>query len=447
LHGVPSDPQSALISVEPGGHPVSSQPRRNYVGVVSLLVAVSGAVVSRIALLTGPCAGAPWLRVIAAGFEAGVVGGLADWFAVTALFRHPLGLPIPHTAIIPTRRAKIIESIVSMVEEEWLSPEVIGTRLARFAPSAFVVDWLRDPAHVERLGGPVRDLLSGLARMLSEKEVVEFVDRTIQSQLRALPIDASAGHWLSRLESSPSAAAAFQTAALSFGNLARQPGTAVTLQAWLDRTARQLYNDGKRLVPLLLRRKVVQRKVVEATCDYASTELANAATQPDHPLRQYVFGAVRRFAERLAAGDADALGQVEQVRTAFVESLEAGPLVRDLLAQLRQHIERDLQASGSGLSELIDRKLRDAVLDVLDDPQRRDVFDQWVRTTADDLLRRHHHQIGLTVRENLEALDTDSLVARIEDRVGADLQFIRLNGALVGGLIGVLLALTHSLLE
>ena len=374
-----------------------------------------------------------------------MVGGLADWFAVTALFRHPLGLPIPHTAIIPTRRAKIIESIVAMVEEEWLSPEVIGTRLARFAPSAFVVDWLRDSAHVERMGGPVRDLLRGLARMLSEEEVVDFIDRTLRTQLRALPINASAGDWVSRLLSRPSAAAAFQSAALSLGNFARKPGTADTLQVWLDRTARQLYKDGKRLVPLLLRRKIVQRKVVEATCDYASTELLNAATEPEHPLRQYVFGALSRFADRLAAGDPDALEQVEQVRTALVESLEAGPLVRDLLAQLQGQVDRDLDAPGSGLSELIDRKLRDAVLELLDNPERRATFDQWVRTTADDLLRRHHHQIGLTVRDNLEALDTDTLVARIEDRVGADLQFIRLNGALVGGLIGVLLALVHLL--
>ena len=441
-----ADEKSALIGVEQQGHPALPPARRNHIGTVSLLVTVTGAVASRTALLTGPFTGAPWLQVVAAGFEAGLVGGLADWFAVTALFRHPLGLPIPHTAIIPARRAKIIESIVAMVEEEWLSPEVIGTRLARLAPSAFVVDWLRDPAHVERLGGPVRDLLRGLARMLSEAEVVDFIERTIRGQLRALPINASAGQWLSRLVSSPSAAAAFQTTALSLGNLARKSGTADTLQAWLDRTARQLYKDGKRLVPLLLRRKIVQRKVVEATCDYASTELLNAAAEPEHPLRQYVFAALLRFADRLAAGEPDALEQVEQVRTALVESLEAGPLVRDLLAQLQQQIDRDLDAPGSGLSELIDRKLRDAVLELLDNQERRTTFDQWVRTTADDLLRRHHHQIGLTVRENLEALDTDTLVARIEDRVGADLQFIRLNGALVGGLIGVLLALTHVLL-
>src|SRR5436189_6257535 len=101
----------------------------------------------------------PWLGYVRATAEASLVGGLADWFAVTALFRHPLGLPIPHTAIIPARRQKIVEGIVSMVEDEWLSPDVIGARLDRFAPSAVVVDWLRDRTHVQRLGEPVRDLL------------------------------------------------------------------------------------------------------------------------------------------------------------------------------------------------------------------------------------------------------------------------------------------------
>src|SRR5690349_24232565 len=82
-------------------------PRRNHVGTVSLLVAIVGAAASRIALAKGPLAGALWLHIVAAGFEAATVGGLADWFAVTALFRHPLGLPIPHTAIIPARRDRI----------------------------------------------------------------------------------------------------------------------------------------------------------------------------------------------------------------------------------------------------------------------------------------------------------------------------------------------------
>src|SRR5690242_18247730 len=164
--------------------------RRNHVGSVSLVLAVGGTAACHLGLASGPLAEAPWLRVLAAGFEAATVGGVADWFAVTALFRRPLGLPIPHTAIIPTRRAKIIEGIVTMVEEDWLSPEVISVRLARLAPSALVIDWLGDPAHVERVGAPVRDLVRGLARTLTEPGVAGFLDRALRRQLRELPMDA-----------------------------------------------------------------------------------------------------------------------------------------------------------------------------------------------------------------------------------------------------------------
>src|ERR1700675_2245897 len=186
----------------------SPPPHRNHVGTFSLAVAILGALGCRLALAyhLGPVT---WLTLAAAAFEAALVGGLADWFAVTALFRHPLGLPIPHTAIIPARRQKIVEGIVSMIEDEWLSPEVIGARLDRFAPSTLVVDWLRDRTHVQRLGEPLRDLLRALARMLTEPEVAEFVDRTIQDQLRELPIDASAGRWLARVAESDSAGTAF----------------------------------------------------------------------------------------------------------------------------------------------------------------------------------------------------------------------------------------------
>jgi uncharacterized membrane-anchored protein YjiN (DUF445 family) len=417
----------------------SPPPRRNHVGTISLGVAIVGAIGCRVTLAynLGPTT---LLTLAAAAFEAALVGGLADLFAVTALFRHPLGLPIPHTAIIPARRQKIVEGIVSMIEDEWLSPEVIGARLDRFAPSALVVDWLRDRTHVQRLGEPLRDLLRALARMLTEREVTEFVDRTIQDQLRELPIDASAGRWLARVAESESAGTTFETLALSLANLAERPRTSAQLQWWLERGARKLRAEGKRLVPLFLRRKVVQRKIVEAACGYASSELRSAARDPEHPLRAVILNALRGYAGRLAEGDPQALAQATRLRQAVLESLESTPIVRDMLAQLRARLDHDLAEPDGYLAGLIDRQLRAGIVELLDDRQRKDTFDQWVRRTAQDLLRRHHHQIGVTVRENLEALETDALVRQIEDRVGADLQFIRLNGAVVGGLIGLLLA-------
>ena len=214
----------------------------------------------------------------------------------------------------------------------------------------------------------------------------------------------------------------------------------------MERAARALRQEGKRWVPLLLRRAMVQRKIVEAVCAYASSELRHAAAEPTHPLRRALFGALERYAARLASGDTTTLGHVEQLRQALLESLEARPIIAALLTQLRQQLEGDLVSPESALSLCIARQLRSGIVEALQDPQRRAVVDQWVRMTSDDLLRRHHHLIGLTVRENLDALDTATLIAQIEARVGADLQFIRLNGAVVGGLVGLLLALVHWVL-
>jgi uncharacterized membrane-anchored protein YjiN (DUF445 family) len=420
--------------------------RRNRIGTISLAVAVGGAAAARAALALGPFAGAPWLEVVAAGFEAAVVGGLADWFAVTALFRHPLGIPIPHTAIIPHRREKIIASIVSMVQNEWLSPDVIGARLTRIAPSALLLEWLQDPGHVERLGGPVRDLLRALARTLGEAEVHAFLERTIRHQLRDLPSDRTVARWLTAAVDSEDAAAVVQSVSLSLANLADRPSTAAELQWWIERSAEKLRESGKRVVPFFLRRPVVQRKIVDAACAYASSELRLAAQDADHPLRRAALAAIRRFAQRLADGDEQASAQLARVRDALFESMELGPIVADALARLRDQLDRELADPHGTLSRFLDRQMREGIVRLLSDPARRDTFDAWVRATAIDLLERHHDQIGLTVRENLEALETGQLVQQIEDRVGNDLQFIRLNGAVVGGLIGLLLAVLNRVL-
>ena len=143
-----------------------------------------------------------------------------------------------------------------------------------------------------------------------------------------------------------------------------------------------------------------------------------------------------------AAGSTEKKKGPREAYTSFGEPVKVSYGPKDLPGF---DYEQDLGDPEGYLATLVDRRLRTGIVELLDDAERRALFDRWVRTTAEDLLRRHHHQIGLTVRENLDALETDALVAQIEARVGADLQFIRLNGALVGGLIGVALALLHRL--
>jgi uncharacterized membrane-anchored protein YjiN (DUF445 family) len=258
--------------------------------------------------------------------------------------------------------------------------------------------------------------------------------------LREIPLGATAGRWLSRAADSEEMGEALRSVALSLVKLAERERTAEELHLWLLRAARTLRESGRVVVPFLLRRRSVQRTIVDAALRYASSELRDAAEDAGHPVRRYAVDGIRRYAARLEAEEPGAILELERVRAALAESLEAGPALGTLLGGLRRRIEADLADPHSPLSELLARQIRERVPTIFDDPERRERFDRWVRDTANDLVERHHAEIGRTVRENLDALDDDSLVAQIEGKVGNDLQFIRLNGALVGGLIGVALA-------
>jgi uncharacterized membrane-anchored protein YjiN (DUF445 family) len=248
---------------------------------------------------------------------------------------------------------------------------VIAKRLESVTPSQWVIEWLQDPEHVARIGDPLRDVIRRLARFLSEEEVVEFSERAITRQLRELPIEPTAARWLGRAADSPAAGEALRSAALSLKNLAERPRTAQELHWWLMRSARALHASGHRVVPFLLRRKVVQRTIVEAALRYASAELRGAVDDADHPLRQFAVDGLRRFAARLSNGDPAAIAQVERVREALLESLETAPLVRRGLGRLRQQIEEELDDRESRLSQMIDQKLREAILTFLEAPEHR----------------------------------------------------------------------------
>jgi len=436
--GGPGEPRAAATAI------AGRRPSR--IGAVSLGVAAAGAVATHLALHVGPWPDAIWLRLLAGAFEAGVVGGLADWFAVTALFRHPLGIPIPHTAILPRRRARIVDGIVTMVETDWLSPAVIEKRLARVAPSDLVLEWLGDRQHATRLAAPARDLLAALAGLLRAPEATTVLERLLRERLADLPSDRALADALAGALDGPAVRHILASLARSLANFADRPSTAATLQWWIQRSAERLRAEGQRVVPFLLRRHAVQRRLVDAACAYASSELRSAASDPDHPLRRSAREGLLRLVARLREGDPATQEQMARVRRALGESLDVAAIVEDALAWTAERLARELADPASPLSGLVERELVDGIRLALADPRRRASFDEWVRTTALGLVARHHDQIGLTVRENLDALDTASLVDRIEARVGDDLQYVRLNGALVGGLIGLGIAALRLLL-
>src|SRR5438132_573055 len=174
----------------------SAPARRNHVGTVSLVVAVGGAAACHLGLQGGPFASATWLRIVAAGFEAATVGGFADWFAVTALFRHPLGLPIPHTAIVATRKELIGRILGTFVQNHFLSREVIAANLRAVRPAERAARWLADPEHSRRIA---RQIAGGLAKTLEalpDEDVRVLNHEVVSARLRATRVAPALGNTL-----------------------------------------------------------------------------------------------------------------------------------------------------------------------------------------------------------------------------------------------------------
>jgi len=364
----------------------------------------------------------PWLAWVRAFAEAGAVGGLADWFAVTALFRHPLGLPIPHTAIIPANKDAIGVALGEFVEHNFLTPEHVVTRLARAQPARVAALWLLTPANRERLADGTCAVLDWSLQRLDDEEARRFLDRLLTPRLRALDLSRMAGEVLDLLTAHDRHQALLDQALRMLDTWVREH------RGWI----RQKVREGSWLVPGFVDDYIANRFI-----DGALALLHEAAVDPRHALRAGFDTAVRdytlalksspRLRRRGAALMRSVVAHVRRekyysqiwadVRTRLQRDIAAG---QD--SQLRSHTMQLLQAAGEALAQ--------------DENMQRKI-DQWLLQALDGLLLRHRHHASRLIAEVVRSWDAKEVSAKIEQEIGRDLQFIRINGTLVGGLAGV----------
>jgi uncharacterized membrane-anchored protein YjiN (DUF445 family) len=368
-----------------------------------------------------PEAWAGWLNAFA---EAGMVGALADWFAVVALFRHPLGLPIPHTAIIPRRKDAIGDSLARFVAEHFLQPDLIRMRLQRANLAGSVALWLKSPAgraQAEDLGLRLARILLGA---FHEERVRGFIGRAGRQQLAALelaPLTGRALEWL--------------VADNRHRELITQ-ALRVAVVALHDNRAR-IRHKVQQGSPWWLPGFVDDRIAVEML-DRIETQLLAMSLDPDHSLR-------RELDLRLA--DWAGLLQQDRAWRQWGERLQRdllnNPGLPDFLyrlwADLAAALEADLEASDSrfrrelaGMIELVAARLES-------DPATREWINERAVASVVAVVGDNREAIAGLISETVRGWDAQDTSARIEAAIGRDLQFIRVNGTLVGGLVGLAL--------
>jgi uncharacterized membrane-anchored protein YjiN (DUF445 family) len=372
--------------------------------------------------------GTPWLGFVRAFAEAAMVGGLADWFAVTALFRHPLGLPIPHTAIVPRNKDRIGDQLALFLRSNFLIPHVVARRMQRIDVAAAVGGWLAQP----RAGaeGNRARLTRGISRLAVE--VLQALDQErLGGMVRGMLV-----HQVRTIELSPLAGRALSAAIADRRHVPVLEGALQWARAALadnDSMIRDLVHDRAwKIVRWTGLDETVANKLIEAL----EKLLDEVAENPDHPLRKRAEEGLANLAWDLQY-DEDTRAKLESVKLSLLEN----PAMQDWINGLWERARGGMLNLARDPERLLAGKFGDALRQLgqtlQDDPRLRRTINRFVRRAAVGAAADYGDAIVRLVSETVHSWDAQTITRRLENAVGRDLQYIRINGTLVGGAVGL----------
>jgi uncharacterized membrane-anchored protein YjiN (DUF445 family) len=363
--------------------------------------------------------GVGYLRAFA---EAAMVGALADWFAVSALFRHPLGLPIPHTAIIPNRKDQIGESLGEFVQTNFLTTEVLHDRLAGAHVGRRLGHWLAEPANATRAGAAVADALRGSLEVIDDSEVGAALEALVERRVQATPV-------------SPLVGRAIDLAVGGGHHQRLLDAVLIGLAGFLDdnkTTFRaRLQTESPWWIP-----EPIDDRIFAKIFDGVHRFLRDVGGDSHHDVRRSIDQRVVAFADRLRS-DPTLLAKGEELK----HELLAHPDVRAWIASLWGEIKHTtLAASADPASELrqrLDVSLAKIGRRLVDEPELQAKVDAWVMSAATYVVEHYRGEVSEIISTTVARWDGKATGERLELQVGRDLQFIRINGTIVGGLAGL----------
>ena len=371
--------------------------------------------------LHSPYAWAAWLHAFA---EAGMVGALADWFAVVALFRHPLGLPIPHTAIIPNRKNDIGESMSRFVADHFLEPQVVRKKLQSTNLAAFVVSWLKS----DKGRGSVEDLSVAVLRWalgaLHERRVRRFLSRLSSKQLANISLAPLLGNtleWLVRGQRHQQ----ILTQVLRY--------TIVQVHDNRDAIRARVQKESPWWLP-----GFVDDRILKTMLERIEHQLFEMALDQDHKLRGKFNQWIQKLAHELKnSPEYQRMG--DDFKQQLLDNDELQDYLYGLWRELAGSIETDIEKPDSVIRQHVGQWLDNVAEELDNDPDMQTWVNAWLVNAITLVVGRNSAQIASLISDTVKSWDGMDTSRRVELAIGRDLQFIRINGTLVGGLVGLLI--------
>lgn len=364
---------------------------------------------------------AAWVGYVRAASEAGMVGALADWFAVTALFKQPLGLPIPHTALIRRKKDQIGDQLGEFVEENFMTPSVIEGQVEKLQLPHRVSRWLADPANASRISDEASRAIGLAGEMLADEDVEAFIVAGMRWMAEP-QWGPPAGRVLEQLISEDRLEPLIQMLC------ERARGWAEESQPLIDRV---IDKDGPAWAPKFVNLLVgerIHRELVEYT--------AKIAADPDHDIRRAMRELAVNFAHDLQH-DPATMARVEEIKDEFIGRDEVAGAASTAWKAAKAVLEQALDDPDSRLrAALADGVIRVATRISADDVLQ-DKMNMWTVRVARHVSQNYSREIISVITETVRGWDADDTSRKIELQVGRDLQFIRINGTVVGSLAGL----------
>ncbi|MBL8584205.1 MAG: DUF445 family protein [Rhizobiaceae bacterium] len=376
----------------------------------------------------------PWLSFVAAFAEAATIGGLADWYAVVALFRRPLGLPIPHTAIIPSNRDRIAENLGRFIETNFLAPDPVRRKLEQIDFASLVAEWLSDPARSAGLSRFVSGLLPRLLSTVDDSGLKRFVSDRIGQQLgriEAAPLAAGVLSAFTEDRRHQKLLDAFLRVAQRF---VADETTLATIREGIRKELPTLFN--------LFRADAYLLKKIVAS---AGGLIEEVKADPEHPLRREFDLFVEGFVDRLRHSPAYAR-RAEALKADLLARPEVANLAGNVWDGLRGFVEQDVAQDRSVVAGHLDSLFVDVGKRLAEDERIRADMNKGFVVALEAFVAGQKSGVAAFIADQVRAWDLGQLSRLLEVNIGRDLQYIRFNGMLIGGIAGLVLHTFERLL-
>ena len=388
-----------------------------------------------------------WLiHILMLSAEAGVVGGLADWYAITVLFRNPFGrLPLPklmrdHTAIIPRNKARIAESMGRFVQENFLSPSIVERSLKQSDLSLAVGDWLNQAPNSAKIVEIVQYSVPKVFDFVGQNQISQFVHDNSVQWVKNTHINHLASEMLRAVLDN------------DFHQDVLQRGLD-TAHTWVKENPEKTYQITQRMfdelgVGTLAKGATwIGIDVQQRTINSFILKVEQILENPEHPWRQNIEVYARELMSQLALDESEASQRLNDTKNALLESPQLLNFISSAVTILCDAIKHDLESPNSGIASNLNAVILQIGKSIQESKDVRDVFNQRIIEIAVQLSQDYGDKVIAFISQRIHEWDSSEMIAKIENEVGGDLHMIRVNGVVVGAFIGLILGIIRAVIE